>query len=300
MRGPAWGMRKGLPRVGHAQRIAPRGAKGVDSSRAAFDRQARSMATTTRPTGDYPEPPPRGTVVEDVTERITDLIIRDGLKPGDQLATEKELTARLGVGRSSLREAIKTLCALGVLEIRHGTGTFVSSGSTSMLTRPLKWGLFLSGASVTDVIDARSAIEVALVQWAATRATAEDIARIAAILRDLEAARDDRPRYIEADLAFHMAIAQAARNEMLSTILTMMQHVLRVWMQTIFSGDSNTDHSMNLHRRIFAAIAAHDPAAAAEAMAIHTAGGPLLAAAQRHHPDNRAPLSVLARPPHAT
>ncbi|MEO8244924.1 MAG: FadR/GntR family transcriptional regulator [bacterium] len=234
----------------------------------------------------------RNTVVDDVIESITSLIIEEGLKPGDQLFTERDLIAKLGVSRSSLREAVKTLCALGILEIRHGTGTFISSGSTSMLTRPLKWGLLLSGASVKGVIEARSIIEVSLARWAAERASAEEVAKIAVLLQDLEDNKDDQARYVPLDLAFHMEIAKASHNEMLATVLVTMQQILRTWMEATFTESRSTKHSMDMHREIFAAIKAGDADAAGKAMAIHTSGGPMLAAAERHYPGEVAPSSV--------
>lgn len=237
-------------------------------------------------------PSPRGTVVDDVIERITNVIIEEGLRPGDQLFTEHDLMAKLGVGRSSLREAIKTLCALGILEIKHGKGTFISSGSTSMLTRPLKWGLFLSGTSVKEIIDSRGVIEVALARWAAERATDEDIVAIRQLLQKLEKNQDNRSKYVGYDLEFHMAIAKASKNEMLSTVLMTMQHILRTWMDATFSESRSTKHSMEMHNQIFAAIAAHDPDAAGKAMLIHTSDGPLQAAAEQLYPGTMTPISA--------
>jgi GntR family transcriptional regulator, transcriptional repressor for pyruvate dehydrogenase complex len=245
-------------------------------------------ANSSRP----PEPIARGTVVDDVIERITNLILEEGLRPGDQLFTERDLMARLVVGRSSLREAIKTLCALGILEIKHGTGTFISSGSTSMLTRPLKWGLFLSGTSVKEILDARSVIEVALARWAAERASDDEIANIAAVLRELEKVQENHAQYVEYDLQFHMAIAKASHNEMLTTVLVTMQHILRTWMEATFLESRSTRHSMEMHTQILAAIAAHDAEAAGKAMFIHTSGGPLLTVAEQRYPGTMMPLSA--------
>lgn len=237
----------------------------------------------------------RSSVVDDVIERVTNLILDEGLQPGEQLATERDLMARLGVGRSSLREAIKTLCALGVLEIRHGTGTFISTGNSSMLTRPIKWGLFLSETSVKGVIESRAVIEVALTRWAAERAAPEDIERLRDRLLKLEESRDDLPNYIENDLAFHMEIAEASGNEMLATVLAMMQCMLRAWMETTFTENPNTDHSMKLHRQIFNAIEDHDADAAARAMEIHVAGSTIIAAAARRFADKVSPINAFGQ-----
>ncbi|MEZ4639518.1 MAG: FadR/GntR family transcriptional regulator [Caldilineaceae bacterium] len=227
------------------------------------------------------DPIGRATVVDEIVDRLVRLIIDDGFKPGDQLVSERELMARLGVGRSSLREAIKALCALGILEIRRGVGTFVSSRDTSILTRPLAWGLYLNQSSVQQVIEARSVIEVTLAGWAAARATDDEIAAIGDCLETLETAQADMTTYVDSDLAFHLAIAKAAHNDMLANMLGAFQHVLRTWMETTYTEAGNTDESMSLHRAIFAAIQAHDGASARQAMAEHTSGGPLLAASER-------------------
>ncbi len=239
------------------------------------------------------DPISRPTVVDEIVERLIGLIIDEGLKPGDQLVPERELMARLEVGRSSLREAIKTLCALGVLEIKRGTGTFVGYGDTSILTKPLAWGLFLSQSSVKQVIEARSVIEVALAGWAAERATEEEVATIGRALERLEAGRHEMSSYVDSDLAFHLAIARAAHNDMLANVLLIFQKVLRAWMETTYKEAKGTRDSMALHREIYAAIRTHDVATAQAAMADHTSGGPLLAAAARTFADGLPPLDLL-------
>jgi GntR family transcriptional repressor for pyruvate dehydrogenase complex len=238
------------------------------------------------------DPISRTTVVDEIVERLIGLIIDEGLKPGDQLIPERELMARLEVGRSSLREAIKTLCALGVLEIKRGTGTFISYGDTSILTKPLSWGLFMNQSSIQQVIEARSVIEVALAGWAAERATEEEVTAIAKLLAELESSQDDMANYVENDLAFHLGIARAAHNDMLANVLVMFQHILRVWMETTYQESGNTAASMTVHRKIFAAIQARDGASARKAMAEHTSGGALLAAAAKRFADGLPPLDL--------
>ncbi|MFN8458323.1 MAG: FadR/GntR family transcriptional regulator [Anaerolineae bacterium] len=236
----------------------------------------------------------RMTVVDEIVERLINLIVDEGYKPGDQLLPERELMARLSVGRSSLREAIKTLCALGVLEVRRGLGTYVGYGDTSILTKPLAWGLFLSQSNVQQVIEARSVIEVALAGWAAERATEEEIAAISHLLDQMEASRTDMESYVELDMQFHMAIAAAAHNTMLSYVLNIFQQVLRVWMETTYKEAGGAEDSMALHREIFQAIRSHDAQAAREIMADHTSGGPLLAAAARIYAEGKASPDFLS------
>ncbi len=206
------------------------------------------MADDSSSDSPYLDPIGRTTVVDEIVERLVGLILDEGLKPGDKLMPERELMVRLAVGRSSLREAVKALCAVGVLEIRRGTGTFVGYGDTSILTKPLAWGLFVNQANFQQVIEARSVIEVALVGWAAERATDEEVNAIGRLLAELEELQDDMAAYVDADVRFHLAIADAAHNGMLANVLRIFQRVLRVWMETTYAESGSAEDSMALHR----------------------------------------------------
>jgi GntR family transcriptional repressor for pyruvate dehydrogenase complex len=164
----------------------------------------------------YLNPINRMTVVDEIVEQLIDLIVNGEFKPGDKLPPERELRESLSVGRSSLREATKTLQALGVLEVKPGLGMYVSQGDISSFTKPLAVGLFLNQSNVQQVIEARSVIEVALAGWAAERATEEDIALIGQIYDKLCESQADMDSYVDYDIKFHFAIAKAADNELLS------------------------------------------------------------------------------------
>jgi GntR family transcriptional repressor for pyruvate dehydrogenase complex len=88
--------------------------------------------------------------------------VGERLRPGEQLWSQRELMARLAVGRSSLHEAITTLSTLGVLEIRPGAGPFVGHGDTSIIAKPLAWGLFVNQTNIQHVFEAQSVLEVVL------------------------------------------------------------------------------------------------------------------------------------------
>lgn len=158
----------------------------------------------------------RPPVVNEIVEQLVGFILNEGLKPGDKLPTERELIERLGIGRTTLREAIKTLSAVGVLEVKRGSGTFVSDGNMSILVKPIAWGLLMSQDGIDHVIEARGVLEVTLAGWAAERATDAEIAEIGRILGKLEASQFDLEAYVRSDLAFHVAIARAAHNPMFS------------------------------------------------------------------------------------
>jgi GntR family transcriptional repressor for pyruvate dehydrogenase complex len=223
----------------------------------------------------------RVTVVDEIVERLIDLIVNGDFKPGDRLPPERELRSSLSVGRSSLREATKTLQALGVLEVKPGLGMFVSQGDISSFSKPLALGLFLNQDSVQQVIEARSVIEVALVGWAAERATEEDIALIGQLLDKLTECQDDVEAYVDYDMKFHLAIAKAAKNELLLYTLRILQNVIRTWMETTYQESKGAKDSMELHIKIYESLCARDAQAAREFMAAHTSGIPLISAVEK-------------------
>jgi len=216
---------------------------------------------------DYLTPIPRTTVVDEIVKRLVGLILEAGLKPGDKLPAERELMARLAVGRSSLREAIRTLSAIGVIEISQRKGIFVGDGQTSLLTRPLSWHLLMNEHTTNEVIEARRVVETELAALAAQRATEQDILTIGQRLSDIAACLDDASVFGRHDLAYHMAIAAAARSRVLYHVLETLQHVIRVWiLQTVVRPEVAAD-AILLHEPIYRAICARDPKGARQAMA---------------------------------
>lgn len=220
----------------------------------------------------------RATVTDQIVERITAFILDEKLRPGDKLPSERDLMVRLGVGRSSLREAIKTLSAIGIVDVQIGDGMYVSGGQTAVLTKPLSWGLLLGDHSTREVIEARRLVEVELIGLAATRATPDDLAAIEARWAAMRANFDQAEAFTEADQAFHLAIAAAARNSVLYHVLDTLRHIIRIWIFKTFSEYPDRQPGFDEHAAIMAALRARDPDAARRAMAEHldAAGARLL------------------------
>jgi GntR family transcriptional regulator, transcriptional repressor for pyruvate dehydrogenase complex len=235
----------------------------------------------------YLNPINHTSVVDEVIDRLIALVIHEDLKPGDKLPTERELMSRLEIGRSSLREAIKTLTAVGALEVKRGSGIYVGYGDTSILAKPLAWGMFLSRSSVGEVIEARSVIESALAGWAAERRLEEDLVIIGDLLEKLEKSQDDKEAYIEYDLKFHLAIASAAQNKILFQVLNIFQHLLRVWMEITYQETHGARVSMISHRELLEALRVKDSQAARRIMQDHTSGLPLRSAVARQFSESQ-------------
>jgi DNA-binding FadR family transcriptional regulator len=192
-----------------------------------------------------------------------------GLTPGDKLPSERELMKRLAVGRSSLREAIKGLSTLGIIEVAAGSGMYVASGEPSALAKPISWGLLMSERSTRDVIDTRRAVEVELAGLAAERATQEDLAAINERLCLMRASADDLEAQVRFDLEFHLAIAQAAHSNVLYHVMETLRHVLRVWFREISASHLTFEERIARHTAIYDAIRAHEVGRSREVMAEH-------------------------------
>jgi len=214
------------------------------------------------------EPIRRSRLYEGIVEQIERLLERGDIRPGDQLPPERQLADQFQVSRASVREALRTLELLGIVETRPGGGTFVRQTTPDDLARPLT-SLMARGHTVADVSELRGLIEPALAALAAERVTAAQLAELKEIFAEQERKVGDAEPWAEEDTRFHEAIGHAARNELLTTMLGVVWDVLREsreqWLQT----NQRAHASLDAHRRILAALAAHDPDAARRAAADH-------------------------------
>ena len=200
--------------------------------------------------------------------QIEALLDRGELNPGDQLPPERALAEQFQVSRASVREALRSLELLGVVETRAGGGTFVRRTVPEDLARPLS-NLIARGHTLTDVIEVRGLIEPAIAASAAKRIRPEELAELRAILKQQADKVAAGEPYAEEDTRFHEVIGQAARNELLVTMLGVIWDVLRSsreqWLQT----NQRAHSSIDAHQHILAALEAHDPDAARTAAADH-------------------------------
>jgi len=227
------------------------------------------MSTSTRPT--LPESmrvEPRVAPVAEITSKLLDYLLSGEVKPGTKIASERQLAEALAVGRSSVREAIKSLSLLGLLDVRQGDGTYLSRSGSELLPRVIEWGLLLGEPHIRDLLEARSELEIVVAGLAAERADAQEIEQIR---RHLGAMREapDVPAYVEADVAFHLAVAQASGNETFERLITSIRSLLGVWAARVLEHAGETKSSLAMHVPILDAIERHDRDAARTAMAAH-------------------------------
>lgn len=200
-------------------------------------------------------------------------LIADGdLRPGDRLPSEGDLCERLGVSRGSLREAIRMLAALGVLDTRHGSGSYVSELHAADLIKGLSLtvGLLPLG-SIIELYELRRALESHAASLAAARVDEETLADLEALLTELESVTDEE-RQSELDHQFHMRISEVAGNDALSNLLDVLRARSRAY--RIFTTDDAAEIKILSdagHRSILRGLETRDPVAASSAAAGHVA-----------------------------
>jgi len=207
-------------------------------------------------------------VYTEVARQLQDHIVQE-LKPGDMLPPERELVQRFGVSRSSIRDAIRRLEAVGLLEPRQGIGTVVRDGASDLVATPVTNFLMQKRKAIRELIDVRLIIEPALAWRAAIHATEDQLAEMATILnRQEEKLLRDEP-VTQEDSAFHYAIARAADNSVMLKLVAVLMDLLREMRQRSLQVNGRQRKSLASHRRILAALEARDPAAAQAAMQVH-------------------------------
>ena len=167
-------------------------------------------------------------VVQQVINCLTEAMINKELKPGDKIPTELELSETLGVGRNSIREAIKILVYLGVLEIRRAEGTFVCEGFSESMIDPMIYGIILDKSeSYDNLMDLREMMEVGVVQLAMTKYNEQDMENLEEKLKAMkEAIEQGAHNTLEAfqvDNAFHDAVSQMGHNPLVDKINRVVQ-----------------------------------------------------------------------------
>jgi GntR family transcriptional repressor for pyruvate dehydrogenase complex len=206
---------------------------------------------------------------EQVAEQIRRLIGSGALKPGDLLPPERELAEKLGVGRSSVRDAVRTLEVMGILEPQQGHGTVVRDLSADALVVPLASVLQHKRVLVTELLDVRRMIEPGLAARAAKNATADEVRYMAAVLERHEAKLRLGEEAVDEDSEFHYAIALAARNAVVLRVLDVLMDLLRESRSRSLQVPGRPKRSFDGHRRILRAIQKRDAKAAEAAVHQH-------------------------------
>lgn len=209
-------------------------------------------------------------LIVQIRGQILAFLAHGGLAPGDRLPAERDLAARLGVSRPSVREAIRTLEAEGRLDVRHGQGVFVASFTP---VKGLEHWMKVDQLDISEAYAMREVLEVPAARWAAERGQPQAIARVRAahdrlLARSLQEPIDFNKLQI-LDAAFHQSIVEAAGNRFLEQTQGVFGEVLLHGMSTTLTAKGRLEASRADHLRILEAIVAGDGVAAAAAARRH-------------------------------
>jgi GntR family transcriptional repressor for pyruvate dehydrogenase complex len=205
-----------------------------------------------------------------IVAQVREALFQKELRPGDFLGSEKDLAERFGVSRIVARDALRTLAAQGVVEIKVGSGggARIAQGDARLFAEALAVQLDLAGVTVAEIVDAQRAIECLAAELAAINATAEDHARLRALLADAESKLDDVRAYTESSREFHLAVAQASHNRVLVVQLISLEHVAWPARNPTLT-PKVARHILDVHKELVSLIEMRDPAGARRLMDDH-------------------------------
>ena len=212
-------------------------------------------------------------VTDDAIRKIQALILSGGLKPGDRLPPEKELSGALGLSRNSLREAVKALEMINVLDVRRGDGTYVTSLQPRSAMDAMSFVLELrADETVLDLLEVRRILEAAAGAKAAARVTPDDLSDLRALLSEV-GPQSGVEELVAHDLAFHSRIAAIGGNEFLRDLLdTVASRTSRVRVWRGITQEGAIERTLGEHAQIVAALQLGDPALVSARLIAHVSG----------------------------
>ncbi len=211
----------------------------------------------------------RSTLPEEVANRLLTLIREQQLRPGSKLPAERNLARMMDVSRPVVREALRALALMRVVDIRQGAGTYVTSLEPSQLVAHLDFVFSKDSVALVQLLEARRVVEAGNARLAASRATESEIAALSDLVVSLAGCIDDPDRFSELDIALHDAVCAAANNFLLTQFMNIVNTLGKVSRERTGGRRAVREATLEDHRRILDALRAHDPDAAARAMLGH-------------------------------
>ena len=207
---------------------------------------------------------------EQIVQQVEESILKGQLKPGDQLPAERDLAQRFGVSRTAVREAVKALREKGLVEAYSGRGTFVTNGTSQAIRQSLDLMIRISQQDgSTHLAELRRVLEPEIAALAATRIEEQLLGTMREAVAAMERSLHDPDAYVEADLDFHLALAEAAGNPLILSLLDSIVGLLREQRARIFNVEGGPERGQFHHKRILAAVEGRSADAARQAMREH-------------------------------
>jgi GntR family transcriptional repressor for pyruvate dehydrogenase complex len=211
-------------------------------------------------------------ISEEIAKQIMDLISNGDLKAGDRLPSERELCEHFGASRSSLREALRCLSIVGVLNARVGEGTSVAPDGEKFLRKIIEWRLITERHDVENLLEVRMAVEGLSAAKTAINGTPKDIEALQGILARMKSSLDDEKAYAALDLEFHITIANASRNTLVSDLIALIRGQLVKALHKVLLLPHALPITHKEHTAIVKAIERRDAEGARKAMHAHLEG----------------------------
>ncbi|HEY8148789.1 MAG TPA: FadR/GntR family transcriptional regulator [Vicinamibacteria bacterium] len=218
--------------------------------------------------------PPRSgsnpVAAEQVIAHVRALIEQGTLRPGDRLASERQLAHDVGISRPSVRAGLRSLATMGVVRTRRGAGTFITDGPPALDNEALGLLATLHGIGFDKLFEARRILEVASAALAAERATGDQVMAMSDEVTGMYAALNDPQGFLVHDVRFHQAVAAGANNPVVGALIEMVSSLhYEQRRATVERARDQLREGADLHRKIYHAIRARDPDAASAAMDHH-------------------------------
>lgn len=206
-----------------------------------------------------------------LTNYFADEVFSGRLSPGDKIESDRNLAEMFEVGRSAIREALKVLDVLGLIEIRPGQGSFLCNDGSNFFMIPLSWSLFLNTGQIENILDLRYSIEVTAAGMAAFFAQGKNLDELNNIFFKMYAAfhEQDCNMFLELDMEFHLAISKCSENDVIHQLIRTIINFMR---NVSSSGMANMEQLQSIydeHQKIYGFIIAHDREGAENAMKEH-------------------------------
>jgi GntR family transcriptional regulator, transcriptional repressor for pyruvate dehydrogenase complex len=229
---------------------------------------------------------------EQIVQQIEESILKGALKAGDQLPAERDLAQRFGVSRTAVREAVKALREKGLVEAYTGRGTFITDGTSQAVRQSFELVAKIGQPNgSTHLAEVRAILEPEIAALAATRIQEQHLSLMREAVALMDRKYDDPDAFIEADLDFHLALAEAAENPMILSLLDSIVGLLREQRTRIFQVEGGPNRGQYHHKRILEAVEQHNPEKARDAMRAHLQQVREDSKASEAHPALSKPIS---------
>lgn len=207
-------------------------------------------------------------VTKIIVQQLTEYIL-DELEDGDKLPSEKELIDDLQIGRSSLREALRAVEALGLIEVRAGSGSYVTKDTGKIFRKPIELGLFSGSQSIEELIEARAVFELGLVDLIVDHIDEKALEELEDAVEQMEASGEDLEKVLAADFLFHQILYRTTRNNILYHISDLVYQIISEVKHEYFTKPEHFRISCKLHRNIVEALKENSQKKASEAIGKH-------------------------------